>query len=124
MNIEAFIAERRPVWQHLDNVLQRAEMAGDTLSRTDLHELVELYRRTASEAGHRAADLEANRRIIHWLVAVRAVIVHDVSEPCERLLQMFLQHEARMIGADGDAHMVDCTVRSAFSLGRRRASRR
>jgi len=66
MNIEAFIAERGPVWQHLDNVLQRAEMAGDTLSRTDLHELVELYRRTCSDL-NRVQSNTANPEILGYL---------------------------------------------------------
>jgi len=66
MNIEAFIAERRPVWQHLDDVLKRAEMAGDTLSRTDLHELVELYRRTCSDL-NRVQSNTANPEILGYL---------------------------------------------------------
>src|SRR5262249_4962721 len=58
--------ERRPVWQHLDNVLKRAEMAGDTLSRTELHELVELYRRTCSDL-NRVQSNTANPEILGYL---------------------------------------------------------
>src|SRR5947207_6173479 len=51
-----------------------------------------------------SADRETDRRIIHRRVAVRAVIVAGVSEPRERLFQMFFQREAGVIGADSDAH--------------------
>lgn len=66
MNIESFITERRPVWQHLDNVLHRAEAAGDALSRDELHELVELYRRTCSDL-NRVQSNTANPEILGYL---------------------------------------------------------
>ena len=73
--------------------------------------------------GDRAADREADRRIVHRLLAVRAVIVDGVPEPLQRLLQMFFEQEAGVIGADGDAHGNNCTVRyrsaSASAFGSR-----
>jgi len=35
---------------------------------------------------------------------VRAVIVDDMAETLERALQVLLQHEAGMVGADRDSH--------------------
>ncbi len=66
MNIEAFIAERRPVWQHLDDMLKGAEAAGDQVSRKELHELVELYRRTCSDL-NRVQSNTANPEILGYL---------------------------------------------------------
>ena len=54
--------------------------------------------------GDRAADADADRRVVDRRLAVGAVIVDGVAEPAERLLQVFLQQEARVIGADRDAH--------------------
>ena len=49
------------------------------------------------------------------------MIVDRVPEPRERLLEMFLEQEAGVIGADGDAHDDDCTcvLGSSFVLVRR-----
>jgi uncharacterized membrane protein SpoIIM required for sporulation len=66
MNIESFISERRPVWQHLDTILKRAEARGDALSRNELHELVELYRRTCSDL-NRVQSNTANPEILGYL---------------------------------------------------------
>ena len=58
--------------------------------------------------GDGAADGDADRRIVDRRFAVGAVIVDGVAEPRERLLQMFFEQEAGMIGADGDTHGGDC----------------
>ena len=47
MNIDRFIADRTPLWQRLDALLQQIESSDPT--REELHELVELYRRTATD---------------------------------------------------------------------------
>jgi hypothetical protein len=43
------------------------------------------------------------------------VVVDDMAEPREGLFQVFFQDEAGMIGADGDTHNADCTVRFHLS---------
>lgn len=54
--------------------------------------------------GDRAADRDADRRIVDRRLAVRAVVVHAVAESRERLAQMFFQQESRVIGADSHSH--------------------
>lgn len=61
MNIERFLAERRPVWSQLDALVRRAEEM--ELSRAQMHELVELYRRTCSDL-NRARSYTANPEIL------------------------------------------------------------
>jgi uncharacterized membrane protein SpoIIM required for sporulation len=61
MNIERFLAERRPVWSQLDALVNRAEEM--ELSRPQMHELVELYRRTCSDL-NRARSYTANPEIL------------------------------------------------------------
>src|SRR5688500_15980173 len=61
MNIERFLAERRPVWDQLDALITRAEEV--ELSRADMHELVELYRRACSDL-NRARSYTANPEIL------------------------------------------------------------
>jgi uncharacterized membrane protein SpoIIM required for sporulation len=61
MNIERFLAERRDVWTQLDVLLKRAEEV--ELSREEMHELVELYRRTCSDL-NRARSYTANPEIL------------------------------------------------------------
>lgn len=64
MNIERFLAERRPVWDELDKLLDRADDV--ELSRTEMHELVQLYRRTCSDL-NRARSYTANPEILGLL---------------------------------------------------------
>jgi 23S rRNA (cytosine1962-C5)-methyltransferase len=52
----------------------------------------------------RARDRQADGRVVDRLFAVRAVIVDRVAQTRQRLLEMFFQREAGVIGADGDAH--------------------
>lgn len=61
MNIERFLAERRPLWNDLDALLSRAENV--ELSREEMHELVELYRRTCSDL-NRARSYTANPEVL------------------------------------------------------------
>ncbi|HEX8407868.1 MAG TPA: stage II sporulation protein M [Thermoanaerobaculia bacterium] len=61
MNIERFLAERRPIWNDLDALLARAEDV--ELSREEMHELVELYRRTCSDL-NRARSYTANPEVL------------------------------------------------------------
>lgn len=61
MNIERFLAERRPVWSRLDALVKRADEM--ELSRAEMHELVELYRRTCSDL-NRARSYTANPEIL------------------------------------------------------------
>jgi len=65
VNIERFIAERTPVWQRLDDLLRDVESAQHP-SREQLHELVELYRRTASDL-NRARSHTANPELLGYL---------------------------------------------------------
>ena len=64
MNIERFLADRRPVWESLDALLDRADEV--ELSRAQMHELVELYRRTCSDL-NRARSQTANPEILGYL---------------------------------------------------------
>jgi uncharacterized membrane protein SpoIIM required for sporulation len=64
MNIETFLADRRPVWDSLDSLLVRAEEV--ELSRGETQELVELYRRTCSDL-NRARSQTANPEILGHL---------------------------------------------------------
>lgn len=66
MNIERFITERRPAWQSLDQLLQRAEATDEELSRSELHELVELYRRACSDL-NRVQSYTANPEVLGFL---------------------------------------------------------
>jgi len=64
MNIERFLADRRPVWEDLAHLVQRAEDI--ELSRKETQELVALYRRTCSDL-NRARSFTANPEIIGYL---------------------------------------------------------
>ncbi|HKR63218.1 MAG TPA: stage II sporulation protein M [Thermoanaerobaculia bacterium] len=64
MNIERFLSDRRPVWDSLDALLQRADDVD--LSREEMQQLVELYRRTCSDL-NRARSYTANPEILGHL---------------------------------------------------------
>jgi uncharacterized membrane protein SpoIIM required for sporulation len=64
MNIDRFLADRRPVWDALDALLARADEVD--LSRPQMQELVELYRRTCSDL-NRARSETANPEILGHL---------------------------------------------------------
>jgi uncharacterized membrane protein SpoIIM required for sporulation len=64
MNIERFLTDRRPMWDALDALLERADEVA--LSRNEMHELVELYRRTCSDL-NRARSHTANPEILGFL---------------------------------------------------------
>ncbi len=61
MNIERFLADRRPMWDELDALLNRADEV--ELSRAEMHELVQMYRRTCSDL-NRARSYTANPEIL------------------------------------------------------------
>jgi uncharacterized membrane protein SpoIIM required for sporulation len=64
MNVEQFLAERRPVWEQLDRLLDKtAEL---DLDRAETQELIELYRRTCSDL-NRARAFTASPEIIGYL---------------------------------------------------------
>jgi uncharacterized membrane protein SpoIIM required for sporulation len=64
MNIERFLSDRRPVWDALDALLTRADDV--ELSRQEMQELVELYRRTCTDL-NRARSQTANPEILGHL---------------------------------------------------------
>ena len=64
MDIEQFLSDRRPVWDQLDALLTRAEESD--LSRTETHEMVELYRRACTDL-NRARSYTANPEILGYL---------------------------------------------------------
>jgi uncharacterized membrane protein SpoIIM required for sporulation len=64
VNIERFLSDRRPVWDALDTLLTRADEVD--LSRVEMQELVELYRRTCSDL-NRARSQTANPEILGHL---------------------------------------------------------
>jgi len=64
VNIERFLADRRSVWDQLDALVTRAEDID--LSRAEMQELVELYRRTCSDL-NRARSYTANPEILGHL---------------------------------------------------------
>lgn len=64
MNIERFLADRRPLWDELDALLTRADDI--ELTSAEMHELVALYRRTCSDL-NRAQSFTANPEILGHL---------------------------------------------------------
>src|SRR5436305_13241029 len=66
MNIERFIAERRPVWTELENALRATEAKDERASREQLQHIVELYRRAASDL-NRVQSYTANPEILGYL---------------------------------------------------------
>jgi uncharacterized membrane protein SpoIIM required for sporulation len=64
MNIERFLSERRPVWQSLEQLLDRSDDI--ELSRAQMQEMVELYRRACSDL-NRARSYTANPDILGYL---------------------------------------------------------
>ena len=76
--------------------------------------------------GDGTSDAEADRRVVHRRFAVGSVIVDGVAQARERVLEVFFQQKARVIGADRDAHRADCTMvqgsGSRFRFERDRAS--
>ena len=60
--------------------------------------------RSAVPSDDRAADGDADRRVVDRLLAVRAVIVDAVAEPLKRLLQMFFEEKSGVIGANRNSH--------------------
>ncbi len=64
MNIERFLSERRPVWDSLQRLLDRSDDID--LSRPEMQELVELYRRTCSDL-NRARSYTANPEVLGHL---------------------------------------------------------
>ena len=55
-------------------------------------------------ASDRAADADADGRVVHRGLAVGAVIVHRVAEASQRLFEMFFEEKARMIRANRNSH--------------------
>src|SRR5438445_13736579 len=68
-----------------------------------------------ASVGHRARDVDADRRIVDRVFAGRAMIVDRVAEPLQRSLQMFFEDEAGVIGADRDAHQGELYYTLAIS---------
>src|SRR5439155_5340037 len=68
-----------------------------------------------ASVGYRARDVDADRRIVDRVFAGRAVIVDRVAEPLQRLLQMFFEDKAGVIGADRDAHRAQLYYTLAIS---------
>lgn len=64
MNIERFLSDRRPLWEQLDALLERANEV--ELGRGEMQELVSLYRRTCSDL-NRARSHTANPEILSYL---------------------------------------------------------
>ena len=61
--------------------------------------------RSARPSATCSRDIGTNRRIVHRRrLVVGAAIVDDVAEPLQRSNQVLLQREARVVGADRDAH--------------------
>ena len=66
-------------------------------------------------SGHRASHGQADRRIVDGRLTVGPVIGNRVSEPRQRLLEVFLQRKAGVVGTDRNSHIADCTVRFQLS---------
>jgi hypothetical protein len=54
--------------------------------------------------GDGASDGDADRRIVHRLLAMGAAIIDAVAETLQCVLQVLFQQKARVIGADSDPH--------------------
>jgi uncharacterized membrane protein SpoIIM required for sporulation len=74
MNVERWVASRRPVWQKLEDLLKRIDKAGlSRLDRDELQDLGRLYRSTSSDLS-RARALNLGSDIVSYLnnLAVKA----------------------------------------------------
>ena len=92
--------------RHVEIVAERRAHAGHFVRR-DLFPLTAAAQHDTAigaAVGDGAADADADRRIVDRRLAVGAVIVDAVSEPRERLLQMFFQCEAGVVGAHRNSH--------------------
>jgi 23S rRNA (cytosine1962-C5)-methyltransferase len=87
-------------------VAERGAHAADLVGR-DLLALTAAAKHDAAVGfalGDRAADTDADRRIVHRGLTVRAVVVHGVPKTRQRLLEVFLEGETRMVRANRDSH--------------------
>ena len=65
---------------------------------------------------HRAADAQADRRVVHRRFAVGAVIVDDVSQLLQRPLEMLFEEKTGVIAANRDAHSAKLYYGSRFKV--------
>jgi uncharacterized membrane protein SpoIIM required for sporulation len=98
VNIERFIAERKPVWQQLDTLLARAEV--DPLERGELQELVALYRRACSDL-NRARSYTADPEVLGYLNQLTGRAYRFIYQAAHRvpLLASFVRLVTREIPA-------------------------
>jgi hypothetical protein len=92
---EKVVAERRAGARHLvrGHLLTLAAAADDNTA-------------VGTARDDRARNAGADGRVIHRSLAVGAVVVHLVAKTRERRQEVRLQGETRMIGANGNPHMV------------------
>ena len=103
-DVGVVVLARQP--RRVEIVAERRADAGDFV-RGDLLALPAAAEHDAAigaALGDRAPDADADERIVHRRLAVRAVIVDAVPERRQRLLEMFLEREAGMVGADRNPH--------------------
>jgi uncharacterized membrane protein SpoIIM required for sporulation len=97
MNVERFIAERRPVWKELDDALRAAEARSEKTSREELHQIVELYRRAASDL-NRVQSYTANPEVLGYLNQLVGSAYRFVYRA---------GHETRLLGSFGELVLRD-----------------
>ena len=92
--------------RRVDIVAERSAHAGDLVGR----DLLALAAAADDDAaigaalGDRPAHGDADGRVVHRRLAVRAMIVDRMAEPLERPAKVLLQQKPGMICADGDSH--------------------
>jgi hypothetical protein len=104
-DVRVVVLARKP--RRVEIVAQRGADAGDLVRGHLLALSAAAEHDPALRAPFRdgASDGEADRRVVGRRVAVRPVIVDGVAESRERLFEVFLEGEARVIGADRDSHV-------------------
>jgi len=71
VDIQGFVNERRPSWQRLEQLLQKADHSGFALSAAEAQELGALYRRVSADLC-RAQARTANAELLRYLNALVA----------------------------------------------------
>ena len=115
-NVGVVVLPRQPC--RIKLVAQRRADTGDLVGR-DLFALSTAAEHDAAVGasfGNRPPDAQADRRIIHRRLTVRAVILDGVAQTRERVLEMFFEKKSRVVRANRDAHNAKLYYGSAFRV--------
>ena len=103
-DVGVIVLARQP--RRIEIVAQRGAHACDLVGRDLLALPAAAEDDTAVRTvfGDRAADPDADRRVVHRILVVCAVIVHGVPQPLQCLLQVFFEDKPGVIRANRHAH--------------------